>query len=245
MIYLQIFLMVIWLVFCCLLGIFRSLFRWGDLNLNRDFGRMFAHGCLKITRVKVNVLGLENLEAEQPCIYVANHQSAYDLVSFGSAYPRRTIIIGKKELKWMPFFGVLYMAGGNILIDRQKQHKAFESLFQALEAIRERKASIWIFPEGTRNRTGYGLLPFKKGAFYLAIEAGVPIVPLLSSSLKPVISWKEKRIDPGTVEVRILPPISTAGMTTANTEQLMELVHQRMSEALRGLSTRTTEASAC
>src|SRR4051812_8086028 len=108
MIYLRIPLIALWLVFCCTLGLFGCLVRWGDLNLDRDFGRLFAWGALRLGNLKVTVEGLEHLEAHQPCIYVANHQSGIDMFSFGQVYPSRTIVIGKKELRWIPFFGLFF-----------------------------------------------------------------------------------------------------------------------------------------
>ena len=80
-----------------------------------------------------------------------------DMATFGTVYPQRTIVIGKKEVKWIPFFGIFYVAAGNIMIDRNKTAKAVAGLKETVDIIRNKKVSIWIFPEGTRNRTGKGL----------------------------------------------------------------------------------------
>lgn len=88
-------------------------------------------------------------------------------------------MIGKKELKWIPFFGYFFWGAGNMMIDRQKRSKAFAGLAQAAQEIKRRAVSIWVFPAGTRHPSGTGMLPFKRGAFYLAVEAQIPIVPVV------------------------------------------------------------------
>ena len=237
MIYLRIALILLWLFVSCMLGLFGCLVRWGDLNLDRDFGRFFSWGALRLSNLKASVEGLEHLEAHQPCIYVANHQSVIDMFSFGKIYPCRTIVIGKKELRWIPLFGLFFAAAGNIMINRQKRVKAIAGLGQAVDAIQKRNASIWIFPEGTRNETGKGLLPFKKGAFHMAISAGVPIVPILSSPVDLIFNWKKRTFRGGRMQIRVLPPIPSAGLTSDDLDKLSDTVREKMLEALRGLVT--------
>ena len=179
-------------------------FRWGNLNLNHHIAGWIAWGLLKIAAIEVEVIGEEDLYRHQPCIYVSNHQSGFDIATFGSIYPKQTIAIGKKEVLWIPFFGLLFAAAGNVMIDRAQRSKAIASLSQTLTVVRKKKASIWIFPEGTRNSSGIGLLPFKKGAFFMAIEGGMPIVPVVSSSLLPLINWREKKIHSGKIRLQIM-----------------------------------------
>jgi 1-acyl-sn-glycerol-3-phosphate acyltransferase len=227
--------MILWLIISSCVGTFYSIFRWGNLNINRDFARVFSWGALKILRLRVEVEGIEHLESDQPCIYVANHQSNLDIVTFGTIYPQRTLVIGKKELTWIPFFGVFYMASGNIRIDRKRTVKAVAGLSQAVEVIKKKNASIWIFPEGTRNQTGEGLLPFKRGAFHMAMQAGIPIVPLVSSPLKSVIDWKARKLKKGTVKIRVLPAIQTRDLNEGDILNLVRETREQMLEALHGL----------
>src|SRR4051812_43068242 len=109
------FLIGLWLTLCSCVGIVYSVLRWGNLNIDRDFARVFSWGALRILGIRIQVEGREHLENAQPCIYVANHQSNLDMAVFGPVYPARTVVIGKKELKWVPFFGILFMAAGNIM----------------------------------------------------------------------------------------------------------------------------------
>lgn len=240
MIYLRLTFIFFWLAFSCVLGLFACLVRWGDPSLNRTFSHLFAWGTLKISGIDVRLEGAEHLDAHQPCIYVANHQSGFDLAVFGKIYPGRALVIGKTELKWIPFFGLFFAAAGNISIKRQKRVKAIKGLGVAVEAIKKRDVSIWIFPEGTRNGGADSMLPFKKGAFYMAIEAGVPIVPVVCSPLLPIIDWKKKSLRPGQVTVRVLPPVPTTGMKVEDVDALSEKTRDVMMEALRGLVTRVS-----
>ena len=160
------------------------------------------------------------------------------MATYGLLFPTKTLVIGKKELKWIPGFGLYFMASGNIMIDRKNRRKAVAGLGEAVAAARDKGLSIWIFPEGTRNISGEGLLPFKRGAFHTAIAAGIPIVPIVQSPFVSLISWKNKVLGGGSVEIRILPPISTTGMTSADVEKLSNLTRAKMLEALPGLKTR-------
>lgn len=235
MFYVKIVLIFLWLAISSVLCNIYAVLRWGNLDIDRHFGRLFSWGALKIIRLQLDIEGREYLETHQPCIYVANHQSALDLATLGAVYPRRTILIGKKELLWIPFFGVFYVAAGNILIDRQRTVKAVAGLSEAVEAIRKKSASIWIFPEGTRNKSGQGLLPFKRGAFHMALQAGVPVVPIVCSSMAELANWNKKRLGGGKMKIRILPPIDTAPYEEKEVEKLTREVKDRMLEALRGL----------
>ena len=235
MFYIRATLLFLWLCITSTVGFVGCLFFWGNLNLDWFLARAFSWGGLKISGVKLRVQGQEHIEAHQPCIYTGNHQSALDLVSFGAIFPRRTITVGKKELIYIPFFNLFYVAAGNILLDRQKRVKAFAGISKAVGVIKAKKASVWIFPEGTRNKEGVGLLPFKKGAFYMAIGAGVPIVPIVSSSLNDIVSYRKRLFPGGPVTLRVLPPIPTVGMSMDNVDELMNTVREKMLEALRGL----------
>src|SRR5688572_10724511 len=133
MFYLRIALLGLWLVISSALGLVVCLFRWGDLNLDRYFAHLWGWGALKISGIHLAVDGMAGLERSQPCIYVANHQSNLDMATYGSFYPHRTIVIGKKELLWVPVFGLLFVAAGNILIDRNRRTKAVAGLSQAVK----------------------------------------------------------------------------------------------------------------
>ncbi len=236
MFYLKAALIIFWFWIASFIGFFMALFRWGDLDLDHDIGRLITGIGLKLAGIRIRLEGGEHLTSYQPCIYVGNHQHAIDVLTLGSVYPRRTITVGKKELIWVPFFGIAFAAAGNILIDRSNRARAMASLERAVQALKEKRASILIFPEGTRNRSSEGLLPFKKGAFHMAIMAGVPIVPIVCQSLNDLPGWKEGKLLGGELRIRVLPPISTQGLTSKDLDRLTTEVRARMEEAFRGLS---------
>jgi 1-acyl-sn-glycerol-3-phosphate acyltransferase len=233
--YIKLFLLLIWLILTSILGVVYSILRWGNTNINRDYARLFAWGALRILRIEVQVEGKEYLESSQPCIYVVNHQSGLDMATLGNIYPQRTIVIGKKEVILIPFFGIFYIAAGNILIDRSKTVKAVAGLKQAVETIHQKKVSIWIFPEGTRNRLGDGLLPFKRGAFHMAVQAQVPLVPIVCGPLSELAHWKKRKLKGGRIRVRVLPPISTKNIQPEEVDELTQNTREKMLEAFHSL----------
>jgi lysophosphatidate acyltransferase len=208
-------------------------FRWRDLSLDHYYGQVLRFGVAPISGIPAQVEGIEHWHAHQPCIYVINHQSNMDSVVLSGLFPKRTILIGKKQLLWIPFFGLFYYGAGNILIDRKKRVSAIAGLDQAVAQMKARGASIFIFPEGTRNspdKGGQPLLPFKKGAFYMAIQAGVPLVPIVSSYMGDQFDWKKRIYRPGPHRVRILPPIPTSGM---DVDRLSQIARDRILETLK------------
>lgn len=207
-----------------------------------DYARMISRLMSSPLGIQVEVTGEHILSEAQPCVYVVNHQSLVDAPILGRIYPSRTVLVGKKELRWLPFFGWVYTATGNILIDRRNNPKAVQRMREAENAIRERGVSVFMFPEGTRGDVPGELLPFKKGAFHLAIAAGVPIVPIVVSPLKPLIDAKRFRITPGTIRVTVLEPIPTTGLEDANATDLLVRVRDRMTEVLRVLPTTARHA---
>lgn len=233
MFYLKLVLLCVWLVITCALALPRAVLRWGDLGAGVWFSRMYAWGAEKISGVRSELEGVERIDDFQPCVYVGNHQGAMDIQLFGKYYPRNTVVIGKKELIWIPFFGILFIAAGNICINRQRRGKAIAGLDYAVQEIKRRKVSLWVFPEGTRNRTEEPMLPFKKGAFYVAVQAGIPIVPIVAEPLKSLISWKEKRMDPGVIRLKLLDPIHPKDYSSV--DDLIVAVRSKMLEAFLSL----------
>lgn len=160
-------------------------------------------------------------------IYVGNHQNNFDLFIFPTLFPKKTVTVGKRSIVWIPLFGLLYWASGNILINRTNRQKAIATIDQIVDQMKASHLSIWMFPEGTRSR-GRGLLPFKAGAFHAAIKAGLPIVPVVSSNTHNKI--KLSRWDNGHFIVEMLAPISTKNMTVDDIPALIEQCHQIMQE---------------
>ena len=166
------------------------------------------------------------------CVIIANHQSNYDLFVFGTVVPHRTVCIAKKSLKWVPLFGQLFWLAGNVLIDRGNAHKARRAMLTTTDTLQHKDTSIWVFPEGTRN-LGKGLLPFKKGAFHMAIAAGVPIVQVCVSNY--VTHMQLNRRNSGDVLIHSLPPIPTTGMTSDDLPALMQACQAQMDMCIKAM----------
>lgn len=211
-----------------LAGVF-VLFRPFNPDNSRLFGWLYSIPAIRILglRVKLETNGLQ--AHPRPFIVVANHQSNYDLFVVGCAVPRRTVSVGKKSLKWIPFFGQVYWLSGNVLIDRGNAFKAKQAMLTTTDTLQHKDTSIWIFAEGTRN-LGKGLKPFKKGAFQMAVNAGVPIIPVCTSTYKR--DMRLNRWRSGHVIIRSLPPVPTAGLTMDDLPALMSRVHADMTACI-------------
>ena len=222
------YLVLVWGFFCTLAFIPPAVLLWGNTSLSWAYARTLSWVALKILGIRIEFTGKENL-ANRPAIVIANHQSNYDVIVMGAVFPRHTVVIGKKELRSTPLFGIFFAATGNIMIDRTDRKEAVAGLDKAVDALRTRRTSIWIFPEGQRSR-GTGLGPFKKGAFHMAIAAGVPVIPIVCSSVDRVVNARTKMAPGGVIKMNILPPILTQGLQPTDAEMLKDKVHAMFQE---------------
>lgn len=165
---------------------------------------------LRLSGARVRVRGLEHLDPRQPYVFIANHRSFLDTAALFCYVGRRIGILAKKELLKVPILGY-GMGFVNIMaIDRTNRERALRTTKAATDRIRA-GTSFGVFAEGTRARPGQ-LLPFKKGGFYMAVEAGVPVVPVAVKNTDALMGKGTGAARPGTVELVILPPIGTAGL---------------------------------
>lgn len=199
------------------------------------FARGFGAVMKAILGWKIALSGTESLASMAPALFVANHQSNLDVVTYGSIFPPRTVAVGKKELLRIPLFGWFFKASGNVLLDRQNREKAVQSMVAAAERIRNEGISVWMFPEGHRNQKRE-LLPFKKGPFHLAIAGQLPVVIVVSEPIAGLLDAKRGLVRPGTLRIRVLPPIPVAGFDAGDVDVLMARVHAAMQEARDELS---------
>ncbi len=178
--------------------------------------------CLAICRVEVEAEGQENIDPRQPCVFMSNHQSNFDIAATIHTLPVSFRFVAKRELARIPIFGWALVLGGHIIIDRGNTEQAVRSLRRAAEKIR-RGVNVIIYPEGTRSPTGR-LAPFKSGGFHLALQAGVPIIPVSVSGSHRIAPKKSLRIRGGRVKVVYGRPIPTAGLGPEDRKLLMERV---------------------
>jgi 1-acyl-sn-glycerol-3-phosphate acyltransferase len=177
---------------------------------------------LRLSGVKVKVTGQELLDPKQPYVFVANHWSYLDAAPLFAFTGRRMGMVGKKELLKAPILGYGMGFVNVIAIDRSNRERAVESLRIATERLRS-GISFGVCPEGTRARPGE-MLPFKKGAFHMAVQAGVPIVPIALKNADQLMGRGMAEAWPGTIQMVMLPPADTSWVSTD--EDLRKLVNQ-------------------
>jgi 1-acyl-sn-glycerol-3-phosphate acyltransferase len=171
----------------------------------------------------------DRLSRKTPCVFMLGHQSNLDIVIYGSSFPSRTVVIGKREVGKIPVFGWFFRATGNILIDRGNRASAIESIRKAAERVQREQISVWMFPEGHRNQKPE-LLPFKKGSFHLAIAAQVPIVPVMAEPVNTILDAHHWMARPGRLGIHVYEEIPTAGLTEDDLDGLVERVRNFMQE---------------
>lgn len=224
-------LVIIWIIFSTMVGIIVCLIRPFNPKNIKVTTNLLQYGRY-ILGLKLELRHAEIADQQRPCIFISNHQDNLDIFPGAYCLPDRTVSIGKKNILWIPFFGMYYWLSGNILIDRKNKRSAFETMDIAAKTIKEKNISVWIMPEGTRSR-GRGLLPFKKGPFITAIKAGVPIVPFAWSNYVKHINLN--KWDAGTILMEVLPPISTSGLSIDDATDLKDRAHAIMAEAIKRL----------
>lgn len=190
-----------------------------------------ARNWLRLSGARVRVRGLEHLDPKRSYVFIANHRSFLDTATLFFHLRRRIGIIAKKELLKVPIMGY-GMGFVNILaIDRSNRQRAVQTMKAATDRLRA-GISFGVFAEGTRARPGE-ILSFKKGGFYMAVEAGVPVVPVAIKNTDALMGKGTGMARPGTIEMVVLPPIETEGMTTdADVKRLTERTRALIAEEL-------------
>jgi 1-acyl-sn-glycerol-3-phosphate acyltransferase len=181
-----------------------------------------ARAWLRLSGVKVEVTGLELLDPKQPYVFIANHWSYLDGAPLFAHTGRRMGLVAKKELLKAPILGIGMGFVNVIAIDRSNRERAVESIRIATERLHS-GISFGVCAEGTRARPGE-MLPFKKGAFHMAVEAGVPIVPIAFKNSDQLMGRGTGEAWPGTIDMMMLQPVETSWVESD--EDLQKLVDQ-------------------
>lgn len=189
--------------------------------------RAWARTLLAVSGVRANVEGLEQIDPARPYVFISNHLSYMDTPLALAHIPAQFRFLAKRGLFKIPFLGTHLSRAGHIPVPRQDPRASVKTMQLAAETIQRKKVSLLIFPEGGRSHDGV-LRPFKEGGAYIAIRAGVPVVPLVILGTRTVLPFGSGVVLPGSVTLKILPPIETAQMTLkdrgALTAQVRELI---------------------
>ncbi|MBZ5602428.1 MAG: 1-acyl-sn-glycerol-3-phosphate acyltransferase [Acidobacteriia bacterium] len=189
--------------------------------------RAWARSLVRITRVRVTVEGLEKIDPNRPYIFTANHLSYMDTPVVLSRISVRFRFMAKSELFKIPFLGTHLEQAGHIPVPLEDPRAAVKTLWLAAQTIREKGVSILIFPEGGRSEDGV-LQEFKEGAAYIAIKAGVQIVPMALVGTREILAMHSKVFRPGPVTLRIDDPISTEGLKLSDRGELTAKIRERI-----------------
>lgn len=223
--------MSFWFLVSCLYGIMIGFMRPFDPESVQKVAHFLGKKMISFLGISYEVRGYEHFNS-LPGVIVSNHQNNFDLYVLGSICPYKTVTLGKKELVYIPFFGLMYWLIGNILIDRSNKRKAKRSMEKVTESISQKGISVWIMPEGTRSR-GRGLLPFKTGAFRTAIDAQKPIFPVAVSDYSQINLAKKVS---ARIIAEVLPPLSTVGLGREDVNVLKDRTYQLMKEKCQDLN---------
>jgi 1-acyl-sn-glycerol-3-phosphate acyltransferase len=187
---------------------------------------IWAKMLLFLCNTRVRVIGEENLLHGKPQIFMANHQSDFDILIALAHIPVQFRWIAKKELFAIPVFGAAMRSAGYIEIDRSNHEKSMQSIDEAVFRIRRGK-SIMTFPEGTRSRDGE-IKAFKQGTFHLAIKSGVPIVPISIIGSGRIMPKRSLRIKAGLIQMVIGKPLEVTNFDIEKRHDLMEKVRNEI-----------------
>ncbi|XP_049620664.1 1-acyl-sn-glycerol-3-phosphate acyltransferase alpha isoform X2 [Suncus etruscus] len=223
-----------WILFLAVLAIPVCAVRGRNVENMKILRLMLLH-VKYLYGIRVEVRGAHHFPPSQPYVVVSNHQSSLDLLGMMEVLPGRCVPIAKRELLWAGSAGLACWLAGVIFIDRKRTGDAISVMSEVAQTLLTQDVRVWVFPEGTRNHNG-SMLPFKRGAFHLAVQAQVPIVPIVMSSYRDFYCKKERRFTSGQCQVRVLPPVPTEGLTPDDVPVLADTVRHSMLTVFREIS---------
>ncbi len=207
-----------------------SLFdKTGDAQLG--VARRWAQSLLAISGVRVQIEGMEHIDPRRSYVIASNHLSYMDTPVVLANVPVRFRFLAKRGLFKIPFLGTHLGQAGHIPVYRNDPRASVKTMQLAAEAIQKRGTSLLIFPEGGRSHDGR-LGAFKEGAAYIAIRAGVPIVPAAIIGTEKVLPFGSGTPKPGRVTLKIMRPIGTEGLSLKDRQQVTQNVHELIEQAL-------------
>ncbi len=205
--------------------------------------RLWARIVLAGSGIKVHVKGLDQIDPQSSYVFAANHASYMDTPVAFATIPVQFRFLAKQGLFKIPFLGNHLKAAGHIPVMRDDPRSSVKTLQIAAEAIQHKKISLLIFPEGGRSTDGQ-LQEFKEGSAYIAIKAGVPLVPMAFIGTHKVLPYGAGILRSGRVTLRVFPPIVTTGMTLKDRGRLTELAHAQILNALHPVRVQEQESAA-
>lgn len=178
--------------------------------------------------IEIEVIDESNFN-NKPFIAISNHQSALDILILGRMFPIGCTVTAKKSLKFVPFLGWFMSLSGTYFLDRSNRNSSVNTLNNGLKMVKEQKRALWIFPEGTRSySTELDILPLKKGAFHLAQQGGIPVVPVVVSNTSTIFHPTWKVFNRGKITIKVMKPVPTDNLTKDDITQFSEKIRDDM-----------------
>jgi 1-acyl-sn-glycerol-3-phosphate acyltransferase len=191
--------------------------------------KTWAGKLLRMAGVTVEVSGLENIPSE-PAVFVANHQSYFDIPVLLACLDRPHPLVAKQEIQKLPLIRRWMELLDCVFIDRDNPRQSVAALGVAAENMTRRGRSFIIFPEGTRSR-GDDIGEFKNGGFRVAFKSGAPVVPVVIDGTYRVMEANHMWIHPARVRIQVLPPVPTRGMSKEDAKAIGGMVREQILQA--------------
>lgn len=189
--------------------------------------RLWAFLILKASGIPYRVSGLDRLDLDKHYLFIANHESAFDIPLVFAALPYQLVSVAKIELKKTPFLGWAMARAKHIFIDRQNYRSAIKSLRKAAESLQKYPRSVLVFPEGERSNDGK-IHSFRRGGVNLAFEVGMPVVPMAVCGTGNILGPKSLKLKKGKIELRIGAPIETGFFADMGRSELADYLRNRV-----------------
>ena len=215
-----------WTPIWATIGIIFSFFDWSGRPI-AWVAKQWSKLLLFISGIPYTVNGLDHLDPDQQYVFTANHESAFDILLVYAALPHKLVFLAKTELKKIPFLGWAMVLGKHIFVDRKNHKAALASMDIAKDSLKKYPRSIMIFPEGTRSLDGQ-MKPFKRGGTVLAIETGLPVVPVAICGTFDVTKKGSFNIHPKTIGLVIGHPVPTTGLSIKDRNTVTETLRQQV-----------------
>lgn len=196
--------------------------------VNLKIGRLWTGAWKWVLGIRVRVEGERNIREGGPFLFIANHASYLDALALYDDFPIMPRFLAKKNLIWVPIFGIAFFTLDHVYIERRKSKRQLDSI-RALAAKTKRGKSVFIFPGGKRAPDGR-LGEWKKGAFVMAIELGIPIVPVAIVGSAKLHGIGDVAVTPGTIEIRIGRPLPTTGLTYEHRNEMLQRARRAVEE---------------
>ncbi|KAK0511726.1 hypothetical protein JMJ35_006299 [Cladonia borealis] len=195
--------------------------------------RAFHYTMYYTTGVRFEIVEGKEYLSTRPAVLIANHQSELDVLMLGTVWPRYCSVTAKSSLARTPFLGWFMALSGTVFIDRSDRQSAVKAFEKAAVHMKKERQSVFIFPEGTRSYArGPEMGMFKKGAFHLAVQAGVDVIPVVVANYAGLLSVSERRFRAGRIPVKVLKPIPTTHLKAADVDDLTKSTRDLMLKEL-------------